>query len=275
MPVAAFMPKSTGEEIGQAVHVERTGAVAVLRLDRPEGKNSFDVATDLSLLERVRELDRDDEVRSVVITGTGKWFCTGADVGEMRENLHRLDAHFDDLTLPYHALISTIHHSDKVFIAAVNGIAAGGGVGLALGCDLVVSVEDARFVFAYSNLGISPDGGATAHLVRAVGPHRAREALLMDEGLDAQTLHGWGLVNRVVAKDALMDSAGKIAEEMATRAPGTVRATKRLVEGAAHTSFNDSLERERRSIIASAATKDAHEGVTAFFEKRKPTFTGR
>lgn len=269
------MPQTTGKQATDAVRVERKDAFAVLTLDRPSGKNSFDVATDHVLLDRIRELDRDPGIKSVIVTGAGKWFCTGADVAEMRENLERLDAHFDDLTLPYHAAISTMRYSDTVFVAAVNGVAAGGGVGLALGCDLVIAQEDARFIFAYSNLGISPDGGATAHLVRAAGPHRAREALLMDEGLDAKTLHEWGLVNRVVPATDLMDTAEKTAAVLATRAPATVRETKRLVEAAAHSSMNDSLERERRAIIKSAATQDAHEGVSAFFEKRKPRFTGQ
>ncbi len=255
--------------------VEKSHGVAILRLDRPEGRNSFDIATDHAILEAIRGIDRDPEVKSAIITGSGKYFCTGADVLEMRENLERLDVHFDELTLPYHAAITTIRYSEKTFIAAVNGTAAGGGVGLALACDLVWAQEDARFIFAYANLGISPDGGATAHLVRAAGPHRAREALLLDEGLDAHTLHGWGLVNRVVKPDALMNDVQEAARLLATRAPGTVRATKRLVEAAAHSSMNDSLERERRSIIQSAATRDAHEGVSAFFEKRKPEFTGK
>jgi 2-(1,2-epoxy-1,2-dihydrophenyl)acetyl-CoA isomerase len=266
------MAETTGKQANQAVRVEKNGPVAILTLDRPEGRNSFDVQTDEKILEAVRGLDRDPETKSVIITGTGKWFCTGADVAEMRENLDRLDAHFDDLTLPYHAMISTIHHSDTVFIAAVNGVAAGGGVGLALACDLVFAQEDARFVFAYSNLGVSPDGGATAHLVRAAGPHRAREALLMDEGLSPSTLAQWGLVNRVVPADRLLEEANATAATLATRSRVTVRATKHLVEAATHTSFNDSLERERRSIIQSAATPDAHEGITAFFEKRKPRF---
>lgn len=268
------MPQSA-DTTTAAVHVEKKDGVGVLRLDRPEGRNSFDIKTDHALLEAIRALDRDDDVKSVIITGTGKYFCTGADVLEMRENLERLDAHFDDLTLPYHAAITTIRYSKKTFIAAVNGIAAGGGVGLALACDLVWAQDNARFIFAYSNLGISPDGGATAHLVRAAGPHRAREALLLDEGLDANTMHAWGLVNRVVKPDALMNDAHKAAALLATRAPGTVGSTKRLVEDAAHSSMNESLENERRSIIHSATTKDAHEGVTAFFEKRKPVFRGK
>lgn len=257
-----------------AVVVEREGPVAVLRLDRPKAMNSFDVATDEALLAAVRGLVHDDSVRAVVLTGTGKTFCTGGDVAEMHARAHDAARLFDELTVPYHAMVLAMQQSDKVFVAAVNGIAAGGGVGLALSCDLVVMARSARFVLAYGNIGISPDGGATAHLVRALGPHRAREAVLVDGGITSEQALAWGLTNRVVDDGEVGAAAKALAVQVAGRAVHTVRETKRLVELAAHSPLERTLEAERRAIIEAGGTADFREGIEAFFAKRKPVFGG-
>lgn len=256
------------------VQVEREGAVAVVRLNRPDAMNSFDVATDQALLEAVKDMAHDPTVRAVVLTGTGKVFCTGADVAEMKasgENAARL---FDDLTVPYHAMLLVMQNADKPFIAAINGIAAGGGVGLALSCDLAVMSASARFVLAYSNLGVSPDGGSTAQLARHLGPMRAREAILVDDGISAEKAAAWGLVNAVVPAEEVLEVAMSMAAKVAQRAPHTVRETKRLIELASHSPLERTLEAERHAIVAAGRTEDFREGLAAFFEKRKPEFKG-
>ncbi len=257
-----------------AVRIERDGPLAVLRLDRPEGRNSFDVATLHALLDAVRSVVRDPSVRAVVLTGSGRYFCTGADVAEMKTKAKEAARHFDELTLHYHGVIQLVHQGGKPFVAAVNGIAAGGGVGLALSCDLVVLGRSARYVLAYANLGVSPDGGATAHLVRAIGPYRAREAILVDGGITAEQALEWGLANRVVDDDQVVDAAKELARAVAERAPHTVRWTQRLVELASHEPFGSMLEHEREGIIAAGGTRDFQEGLAAFHEKRKPRFAG-
>ena len=255
------------------VRVEREGPLAVVTIDRPARHNSFDLATDRLLFEAVRTIVRDEGVRAVVLTGAGgRAFCTGADVAEMERHAERASEHFDDLTLAYHGLIEAIRHAPQVFVAAVNGIAAGGGVGLALSCDLVVAGRSARFALAYANLGVSPDGGATAHLVRAIGPHRAREALLLDGGIPADTALAWGLVNRVVDDAEVLPAARALAAEAGARARHTVHAVKALTELASHAPIAAVLEAERRAIIAAGATAGFREGLAAFREKRKPRF---
>lgn len=254
------------------VSIEREGALAVLRLDRPSGRNSFDVATLVRMRAAVQELVDDPAVRAVVLTGQGKTFCTGADLAEMRTHADAAPRLFDDLTLNYHALVQTMQRSGTAFVAAVNGVAAGGGVGLALSADLVVMARSARLVLAYGNLGVSPDGGATAHLVRAIGPHRAREALLVDEGIGAEQAHAWGLANRVVDDAELLDAAKALALKVAARSRHTVAAGKRLVALATHSPTDLVLEEERAEIITAAGTEDFQEGLRAFAEKRAPRF---
>lgn len=266
------MPETTTRT--ETVRVARDGPVATLTLDRPDGRNSFDVATLHQMLAAVQDLSRDPDVRAVVVTGTGRFFCTGADLAEMAAQKARAPAHFDDLTLPYHALLLAMRTSDTVFVAAVNGIAAGGGVGLALNCDLVVAAAGAKFVTAYANLGVSPDGGASYHLTRLLGPQRARAAFLLDEGIDAERMAAWGLVLDVVDDAALMQAAMETAQKATGRALFTVRHVKRLVDQAHDTPLATVLEDERRTIIAAAATDDFQEGLAAFTEKRAPRFQG-
>ncbi|MBW3582235.1 MAG: enoyl-CoA hydratase/isomerase family protein [Euryarchaeota archaeon] len=259
----------------EPVRTTRDGPVATITLDRPQAYNSFDVETLRRMLDAVQDHSYDPDVRAVVLTGTGKTFCTGADLTEMKRRRDDAPRLFDALTLHYHAIVEEIRSSDTAFVAAVNGVAAGGGVGLALACDLVVADPRARLQLAYANLGVSPDGGASAHLVRAVGPHRAREALLLDDGIDATRMLVWGLANRIAEEGAAVDEAHAVAVRLAERAPYTVKAVKNLVERASHESLHDVLDGERRLIIDAAGRADFQEGLDAFLEKRRPRFTGR
>lgn len=254
------------------VHVTRDGAVANLVLDRPEGRGSFDVATLDQLYAAASRLSADPEVRAVVLSGSGKVFCAGADLGEMKRRKDEAGRLFDELTVRYHALLALMQRSDTVFVAAVNGVAAGGGVGLALSADLVVMGRSARFVLAYANLGVSPDGGVTAHLVRALGPHRARAALLLDDGIDARQAHAWGLVNQVVDDAEVIQAAGEMARRAAARSRHTRLEAKRLVAMATHSPTELILEEERATIIRGAETPSFQEGLGAVLEKRAPRF---
>lgn len=254
------------------LRITHDGPVATLILDRPDANNSFDVVTLDAMLEAVQDLDKDPEVRAVVLTGVGKTFCTGADLSEMRRRQDDAPQLFDDLTLRYHALLAAIQRSDRVFVSAVNGVAAGGGVGLALSSDLVVMARSARLVSAYANLGVSPDGGITAHLVRTIGPYRTRAFLLLDDGIDADASLAWGLSHQVVADADAVAAARTLAQTAAARSRHTRREAKRLVALAGHNSGASMLEEERATIIEGAGDPAFPEGLLAFFEKRRPRF---
>jgi 2-(1,2-epoxy-1,2-dihydrophenyl)acetyl-CoA isomerase len=255
-----------------AVRVERTGAVARVVYTRPAARGSFDVGSIRALQGALRETLDQPEVRAVVLTGDGPVFCSGADLRAVRAAGGDAARYLDDLSAGSHAVVEEITRSPKPVVAAVNGVAAGGGVGLALAADLVVMAESARFVLAFANLGLPPDSGASAALVRALGPWRAREVLMLDTPIDAATALAAGLVNRVVPDGELAAAAAALAGELAMRAPGALAEVKRLVAAAGHSPLAAILESERRGLIAAAAGADFREGLAAFLEKRPARF---
>ncbi len=256
------------------VRVERVGAVARVVWTRPGARGSFDVESIRALQGALRaELDA-AEVRAVVLCGEGAVFCTGADLRAVRAAGEGAARYLDDLSAGSHAVVEEITRSPKPVVAAVNGVAAGGGVGLALAADLVVMAESARLVLAFANLGLPPDSGASSALVRALGPWRAREVLMLDRPIEAQEALEAGLVNRVVADGELDAAALEVAQALARRAPGALARVKELVAAAGHSPLAALLEAERRGLIEAAGGADFREGLAAFLEKRPPRFGG-
>ncbi len=245
--------------------------VTTLVLNRPDALNALTAELRSELLAAVKAASRDAEVRAVVITGAGRAFCAGADLraGSGEREFRRV------LTDEYNALIEAIRALPKPVIAAVNGVAAGAGLSLALAADLVVASEEARFVPAFHRIGLVPDSGLTRTLVRAVGRHRAFEVLMGERQLGAAEAHAAGLVAAVVPGDRLADAARELAERLASGPTRAIGLTKRLIAAAEDASLSDSLAAEAALQQVAGGTEDHAEGVAAFGDKRDPVFRGR
>jgi 2-(1,2-epoxy-1,2-dihydrophenyl)acetyl-CoA isomerase len=247
------------------------GAVTTLTLNRPDALNALTAELRRELLAAVRAAGRDPEVRTVVITGAGRAFCAGADLrgGSGEREFRRV------LSGEYNPLIEAIRALPKPVVAAVNGVAAGAGVSLALAADLVVAAEDARFVPAFGRIGLVPDSGLTRTLVRAIGRHRAFEILMGERQLSAAEAHAAGLVAAVVPSDRLAAASRELAERLASGPTRAIGLTKRLVADAEDATLAESLAAEAALQDVAGRTEDHAEGVAAFAEKRDPAFRGR
>jgi enoyl-CoA hydratase len=252
------------------VVVEKDGAVAVVTLNRPQQLNalSYDLVKDLCLA--MEELDRDDDVRVIIVTGGEKVFAAGADIKEMAER-----GPFDERIQERLEYRDRINEIAKPVIAAVSGFALGGGCELAMSCDIVIASETARFGQPEVNLGIIPGSGGTQRLTRAVGKYRAMEVVLGGEFLSAADAERFGLVNRVVPVELLLDEAKSTARKIASKPALAIKAAKEAVLKSANLSLDEGLEFERKSFYLLFASEDRSEGMKAFLEKRKPLFKGR
>jgi 2-(1,2-epoxy-1,2-dihydrophenyl)acetyl-CoA isomerase len=205
------------------------------------------------------------------MTGQGKNFCFGGDLKGMVASGADLRTYLSELTLNLHAGMAHLARLDAPVIAAVNGTAAGAGLGLVLAADLAIAARGAKFAPAYTGVGLSPDAGCTFLLPRAIGTKRAMDLLLTNRVLDAQQALDWGLVNQVVEDSSLMETAIALAQRMAAGPVGAYGAVKRLL-AEADPGFEAQLGRESRSIAARGASAEGREGIAAFLEKRLPQY---
>jgi len=252
------------------VLVERDGAIAVVLLNRPDRLNALSDELMDELVRTLEELDRDDGVRAIVLGGSERAFAAGADIGELAES--------SAIDLYYQRRIErwdTIRALWTPLIAAVSGYCLGGGCELAMSCDLIVASESAEFGQPETGLGIIPGAGGTQRLTRAVGKALAMDVILSGRRLTAREALAAGLVSRVVAKEAWLTEAKRVAHAIAEKGPVATRLAKESVDRAYETSLSAGLEAERRALDLSFASEDAKEGLTAFTEKRKPSFEGR
>jgi 2-(1,2-epoxy-1,2-dihydrophenyl)acetyl-CoA isomerase len=255
----------------ETVVVERAGAVATLRLNRPDQANALTRASRAELTHALRDASRDSGVRCIVLAGTGRNFCAGQDLRE--------EGGLDDIAGVvrdgYAPIIRAITEAPKPVLAAVQGAAAGAGAALALACDLRVFADDAYVVMAFSNIGLVPDAGVSWFLTQQVGYQRAFEMCATGRRVPAHEALTHGLCERVVLGDSLADDVARLAAELAARPPLALGFTKRLLRRSLGASLEELLELEAQLQRAAAATADHREGVAAFLEKRAPTFEGR
>lgn len=248
--------------------------VARITLNRPDAANSFDSELARELHDAVVRCDEDPCVRAVLLSGQGRMFCAGGDIGSFvaaGDDLPQLIKH---ITVWLHGAIARLSRMEKPVVVAVNGPAAGAGFGLAMCGDLVLAGASAKFSMAYTGIGVSPDGGASYLLPRLVGLRRTQELMLSNRRLSADEALGWGLVTQVVADEALAEEAMKLARQMAqgpTRAYGVI---KQLLLSSYDTGLETQMELEARGIAGMTGSTDGREGIAAFAEKRKPVFTG-
>ena len=251
--------------------VDTDGGVTTLTLNRPEALNALTSGLRVELLAALKTAARDSAVRAVVLTGAGRAFCAGADLrgGSGEREFRRV------LAAEYNPLILAIRELEKPVVAAVNGVAAGAGMSLALAADLVVASSEARFVPAFGRIGLVPDSGLTRTLVRGLGRHRAAAILLLGEPLGAAEAATAGLVARVVPGDELASAAGELARTLAAGPTRAMGLAKRLMNAAENRPLDASLADEAALQDVAGRTADHAEGVAAFAEKRDPRFEGR
>jgi 2-(1,2-epoxy-1,2-dihydrophenyl)acetyl-CoA isomerase len=245
--------------------------VAHLTLNRPEAANSLNAAVSAEMMDAVVRCEDDEEIRALVVSGSGRFFCAGADL----KGFYSAGSELKSRVSIFHATISRLTRADFPVIAAVNGTAAGAGMGLACACDLVIAAESARFTMAYTKIGLSPDGTTTYFLPRRIGIGRAMELVLLNRTLSATEALDWGIANRVVADASLAEEAHSMATQLAAGPTKAYGAAKRLMQSGFTEGLETQIEMELRSIGTMARTQDAREAIAAFAAKRAPVFTGR
>jgi 2-(1,2-epoxy-1,2-dihydrophenyl)acetyl-CoA isomerase len=260
--------------------VEVRNRVGILTMNRPEKLNALSSEMNKLAQETLTGWASDPAVGAIVLTGEGRGFCAGGDVSAMQKGQEMggpemsVEQKVDRLRAG-HAFPWLIYSHPKVVIAAVNGVAAGAGLGICLTCDLRVASDQARFGTAYARVGYGGDYGVTWQLTRLLGPAKAKELFFTADVIDAQEALRLGLVNRVVPHDKYMDEAMALAERIAAGPLVSYRYMKANVNFALTTDFRTMLDRESETHIRAGETLDHKEGVNAFMEKRKPAFTGR
>lgn len=252
----------------EAVRVERDGAVAIVTIEHPPA-NAISRAVILGITEALAEAEADETCRALILTGSGpKFFAAGADITEFGGAGGDNIAHGQELTL-------AMESSRLPIVAAVNGIAFGGGCELTLACDLRIASSRARFGQPEIKLGIIPGWGGTQRLPRLIGRRAATELLFSGDPVDAARALELGLISRIVEPEELVGAALETARRFAAQAPLALAATKRAIAAGLDRPLADGLEAERREFVGLFSSEDAREGVTAFLEKRVPAWTGR
>jgi 2-(1,2-epoxy-1,2-dihydrophenyl)acetyl-CoA isomerase len=260
----------------ETVTIERAHQVATLTLNRPDAYNALNVTLGRELFAAALELDEDPDVRCIVMTGSGRAFCAGGDVKDFVDSLGRIGAHIKELTTYLHGAISRLCRSDKPVIVAVNGIAAGGGMSLALSGDLVIATESAKFTMAYSKIAASPDGSSSYFLPRLIGLRRSMELYFTNRTLSAREAVEWGLITRAVPDAEFRSVVDAQARELAQGPTKAYGIAKRLLHQSTWESLETQMELEAQGIAACGHTEDFRAGVTGFAAKKPPTsFRGR
>ncbi len=259
----------------ESIRLQHDGAVATLTLARPDKLNSFTAAMHVEIRDALDKIQNGGDARSLLITGEGRGFCAGQDLGDPAFPMWPDGDVGEALERDYNPLVLRLRALPIPVICAVNGVAAGAGANIALACDIVLAARSAKFIQAFCKIGLVPDSGGTLTLTRLAGEARAKGMAMLGEGVSAEQALDWGMIWQVCDDDTLMDEARALAMRLAhmpTRALG-------LVKGAIHAApTNDmaaQLELEADYQRQAANSADYGEGVNAFLEKRKPVFTGK
>ena len=250
-------------------------AVVQITLNRPSAGNALSPTMARELAAVALALDEDANVGAVVLTGAGKLFCAGGDLGAMAAAGDAAGALVKGMASDLHVAISRLSRMAAPTIAAVNGTAGGAGFSLMLATDLAIASEGAKFTMAYTRAGLSPDGSSTFFLPRRLGDRRARELMLTNRLLTAAEAMEWGLLTEVVSADAVVERAMELARELAAGPTQAYAAVKTLLNESFEHGLEAQMELETRAIARMAGTADGREGIQAFLEKRAPTFVGR
>ncbi len=255
----------------QSISLSVEKPIAIIRLNRPEARNALNGKMAKEIVAALTKLESDDSVNCVILTGDDRAFCAGADVKEMAQ------MSFADVVSAEYLkhVFEKAGNYRKPLIAALSGYALGGGLELAMCCDIIVASEGTKLGQPEINIGIIPGGGGTQRLSRALGKYKAMEMILTGGTISADEAKAHGLVNRVVAAGKHLEEARLLASEIASKAPVAARSAKQAVATTQESGLPDGLEIERRLFYELFSTEDKNEGMRAFLEKRKPNFVGR
>lgn len=257
----------------QYVIYEKSERIATITLNRPDALNAFNKDVVEEILKALEDAKNDEKIRVVILTGAGeKAFSAGADIKTMK-GFDALKAR--ELSLMGEKLCSAIENFEKPVIAAINGYALGGGLEVAMACDLRIASDKAKMGQTEINIGLIPGWGGTQRLTRLIGKTKAKELVFTGKMIDAKTAERLGLVNMVVPADQFMETVRKFAMELAEKAPVALRIAKALINKGADMSLDAAIALEREGFGVVGSTEDLQEGVSAFIEKRKPVFKGK
>ena len=258
----------------QTLNFDVDSGVATITLNRPEALNAMSPAMAKELHEVALQIDANNSVRAVILTGTGKAFCAGGDLGAFVAAGEQARTLILQMTGDLHLALSRLSRNRAPVIAALNGTAAGAGFSLAMAADLAIAEEQAVFTMAYTNAGLSPDGSSTYFMPRKIGDRRTRELMLTNRLLTAPEALDWGVVNQVVEGGGALAAARVMAAGMAQGPTEAYAQVKRLLDSSFSQSLETQMELEARAIADQVASVDGQEGMLAFVEKRKPQFRG-
>lgn len=258
----------------ETLKYEVQGATAVITLNRPEVYNALNLRGKLDIIEAIKKANAATEIRSIVLTGEGKAFCSGQDLNDRSVDARKGPVDIGHtLETEWNPLVNAIRTSDKLVIAAINGVCAGAGLSVALACDLKISAPGVRFIAGFTQIGLAPDAGLSFQLVKHMGQARALAFSLKGKPLLAEEMVQFGFINEVHATP--LTAALELAQELNVLAPLSLKATKKNFQAAAESSWAHVLDIEKLAQRALGFSDDYREGVTAFLEKRKPVFKGQ
>lgn len=260
----------------ETIAYEVTNSVAIITLDRPEKRNAINQQMHRDIAAALRLVQKDKDVRALLIEGRGAGFCAGQDLAEF--SLARSDSQFridEHVRKTFNRTITTIRSLELPVIAAVQGVAAGAGWSLALAADIRIAADNAQFTQAFSKIGLVPDTGSTWFLPELIGTSRTLELAYTGDMIDASRAMEWGLVNQVVKNEELNEAARAYSARLAAMPTLALALTRRAVYRATTTTLADALEYEAQIQQHAGSSTDHIEGVTAFLEKREPLFTGQ
>ena len=256
----------------EGLTLEKEAGLATLTLNRPEQLNAISIPMIQSIGKAIEDIDKDDSVKVLIITGAGRAFCAGLDVTTFKEVEEMSAKELGDLM---HALSLPLYNLAKPTIAAINGITAGAGLSIAMLCDIRIASEKARFSSAYIRMGLVPDAGATYFLPRIVGTAKAMELMMTGDNFDAAQAQEMGFLNKVVPEEEVMKVARELADRIAKGPFIAIKLIKQAIRRGIHNSLEQQIEFECLADYICFKTEDHKEGVRAFFEKREPKFKGR
>ncbi len=249
--------------------------VATLVLNRPDTLNSFTVAMHEEVQAAMKTVRTDPRIRCLLLTGAGRGFCAGQDLNDRAVKVTDEKPDLgESVEKYYNPLIRGIMSLDKPVVCAVNGIAAGAGASIALACDIVLAARSAAFAQVFCKIGLIPDSGGTFNLPRAIGLPRAKGLALLGEKISAEKAEAWGMIWQVLDDEELMAEATKLATHLATQPTRGLATAKSLLNQSFSTAMDEQVECEKQAMRILGQSDDYQEGVAAFMEKRKPSFTG-
>jgi 2-(1,2-epoxy-1,2-dihydrophenyl)acetyl-CoA isomerase len=256
----------------ETIIFEVADGVATLTLNRPDKLNAFNDQLHMDIADALGQVESDAAIRALIITGAGRGFCSGADLSQ---RLSAGGGTNDALDRHYHPRLRRLRALKKPVVAAVNGVAAGAGMSLALSCDIVIAAQSATFVQAFTRIGLVPDAGSTFFLPRLIGAARAKGMTMLAEALPAAQAEAWGMIWKAVPDDQLMPQAKALALKLAQGPTFALGLTKTAIDASLDNDLDTQLALERDSQKAASESQDFREGVAAFLEKRPAKFRGK